>query len=276
MQSITPTNNIHTPRVGISTACYYPQDTYLSFCEVLSAGVPVVEIFMNSLGELEESNLVRYRNEAKASGCEIISFHPYTSAFESLLFFSEYKRRFYDGLELYKKFFYGAAFLGAKYFVFHGERNTPTFSRGLSDDDSICEAYSRLVETVSEFGLIFTQENVNNHRSHSAEYIKKLRRLVPKLQYTFDLKQAVRAKQNYSDIIAAMGEQLCHIHINDFGEHECCLPFTGNIDLYDVQRKLCNIGYGGDYILEVYRASFKDNTDLCESLDKTKQLFCKY
>lgn len=274
MKSQNSDDKPRTPRVGISTACYYPQDTYLSFCETLTAGAPVVEIFMNSLDELQKPNLSRYRTEAEANGCEIISFHPYTSAFESLLFFSEYKRRFNDGLELYKRFFDGAAFLGAKYFVFHGERSMPTFSRGLSDDDSLCEAYGRLIETAEGFGLIFTQENVNNHRSHSAEYIKKLRQLVPELHYTFDLKQAARAKQSYEDIIEAMGEKLCHIHINDFGEQECCLPFMGNIDLYDVKQKLCSVGYKGDYILEVYRANFKDNTDLCSSLDKIKRLFC--
>lgn len=262
-------------RVGISTACYYPQDTYLSFLDVLSANVPVTEIFMNSLDEIKKENLDRYVAEAKAHSTEIISFHPYTSAFESLLFFSEYKERVADGIEMYKRFFEGASYLGAKYFVFHGERNTPTFSRGLADDDCICESYGRLIETAKQFGLVFTQENVNNHRSHSAEHIKKLRRLVPDLKYTFDLKQAVRARQDYGDIITAMGDRLCHIHINDYGEHECCLPFEGNIDFIDVKSKLDKINYSGDYIVEVYRTNFSGKEDLCRCIAKTEAVFCK-
>ena len=262
-------------QVGISTACYYPHDTYLSLLEVLSADVAVCEVFMNSLQELEKSNLERYREKLKEKGARVISFHPYTSAFESLLFFSEYGERMKDGLELYKRFFEGAAELGAKYFVFHGERNIPTFSRGLADDETIFRAYTALIDEAKAYGLVFTQENVNNHRSHSAEFIKKLRELVPELRFTFDLKQAFRAKQDYAEIIRTMGDRLCHIHINDFGEHECCLPFEGNADLYDVKKELSAINYKGDYILEVYRASFCDNRDLCASLEKTRKLFCE-
>jgi len=262
-------------RLGVSTACYYPQDTFLSFKEVISANVPVAEVFMNSLDELEKSNLDRYREQMSEHGIEIISFHPYTSAFESLLFFSEYTRRVNDGIELYKRFFDAAAYLGAKYFVFHGERNVPTFSRGLSGDDVICNSYGRLIETAKSFGIVFTQENVNAHRSHCADHILKLRKLVPELRFTFDLKQALRAKQNYADIIAAMGDRLCHIHINDFGENECCLPFTGNVDLYDVAQRLRDINYNGDYVLEIYRTGFTDNSQLCEALDKTRNLFCR-
>lgn len=262
-------------QVGISTACYYPEDTFLSFEQVLSADVKICEVFMNSLQELEKSNLKRYTEKLNDCGAKVVSFHPYTSAFESLLFFSEYDKRMNDGIELYKRFFEGAAILGAKYFVFHGERNVPTFSRGLSDDETIVRAYTTLIETARSFGLVFTQENVNNHRSHSPEFIKKLKNLVPELRYTFDLKQAFRAKQNYADIISEMGDRLCHIHINDFGEHECCLPFTGNADLEDVKKRLSEINYSGDYILEVYRASFCDNRDLCLSLEKTRALFCE-
>ncbi len=262
-------------RVGISTACYYPQDTFLSFCEVLKAEVPIAEVFMNSLAELDKQNLQRYRDEMKAKGVEIISFHPYTSAFESLMFFSEYNLRRCDGIELYKRFFDAAQFLGAKIFVFHGEKASPTFSRDLSDDEAVIGTYSELIETAKNFGLTFTQENVNNHRSQNAKYIKKLSKLVPELRFTFDLKQALRAHEDYSEIINAMGEKLCHIHINDFGKKECCLPFDGEVDLFDVKDKLSRIGYCGDYILEVYRASFDTTESLVNSLEKTKQLFCK-
>lgn len=262
-------------RVGISTACYYPLDTFESFCEVEKANVPIAEVFMNSVTEITPQNLRRYRDEMNAHGTEIISFHPYTSAFESLLFFSEYGKRVDDGIELYKTFFDAARYLGAKYFVFHGERNIPTFSRGLSEDSATCEVYGRLIETAKSFDLIFTQENVNNHRSQSAERIKRLSELVPELYFTFDLKQAFRAKQDYADIISAMGSKMKHIHINDFGEQECCLPGKGFADLEDVKRRLDAIGYEGDFILEVYRTCFDGLEDLCDSLEKTNQLFCR-
>lgn len=261
-------------RVGISTACFYPQDTFASFLEVLSAGAPAVEVFMNALSEINRQYLSRFRTEAAAHGAEIVSFHPYTSAFESLLFFSEYVPRQNDGLEMYKRFFDAAAFLGARCFVFHGERSTPTFSRGLSTDGLLCEVYGRLIETAKSFGLVFTQENVNNFRSHDPAFLRRLRTLLPELRFTFDLKQAIRAKVDCGETVRAMGDRLFHIHINDFGERECCLPFDGTADLAGLRDSLKEIGYAGDYIIEVYRASFGTNEELSRALLRTEAFFC--
>lgn len=266
---------INISKVGISTACYYPENTFVSLQNVLDTGVPVAEVFMNSLEELEPSNLKRFTDEASAHGAEIVSFHPYTSAFESLLFFSEYKLRLCDGIELYKRFFEAARILGAKYFVFHGEKNSPTFSRSLSSREHICEVYGRLIEAARKEGLTFTQENVNNFRSHSPEYIKYLYDTIPELCFTFDLKQALRARQDHIAIVDAMGERMKHIHINDFGEHECCLPFEGYVNMNELSAKLNEHSYSGDFILEVYRANFEGTKDLVNSLEKVKKTFCK-
>ncbi len=260
-------------RVGVSTACFYPMDTFDSLCEILSTGTKKAEVFMNSLGELSPENILRFRHELEAHGASIVSFHPYTSAFESLMFFSEYSARIDDGIEIYKRFFNGAAELGAKYFVFHGERNIPTFSRGLSSDSIICEAYGRLIDEAHKAGIIFTQENVNNLRSQNGDYIRKLRTLVPELRFTFDLKQAYRAGVDYSDVVSAMGDRLVHVHINDFGEKECCLPFEGNADMYGLSRQLLDIGYTGDFILEVYRTNFGETAELCDCFTKLEALF---
>lgn len=265
---------INIQKVGISTACFYPENTFVSLCNVMRTGVPVAEVFMNSLEELEPSNLKRFTDEASAHGAEIVSFHPYTSAFESLLFFSEYKLRLNDGIELYKRFFEAARILGAKYFVFHGEKNAPTFSRSLSSREHICEVYGRLIEAARNEGLTFTQENVNNFRSHSPEYIRYLYYTVPELCFTFDLKQALRARQDHIATVDAMGDRLRHIHINDFGEHECCLPFRGLVNMHELAEKLFEHSYSGDFILEVYRANFEDDSELVESLEKVKNTFC--
>lgn len=260
--------------VGISTACFYPEDTYQAFCRVSRLGAPVAEVFMNSVEELSSASLKRFRIRAEESGTRIISLHPYTSAFESLLFFSEYRARLADGLEVYKRFFNGAAELGADYLVFHGEKCTPTFSRSLSCDEFICESYGRLIELGKSFGVMFTQENVNNHRSQTADFIKKLNTLVPNLHYTFDLKQAYRAKQPYEDILDAMRGKLVHVHMNDFGEHECCLPFTGLVDMTRFCEKLDEIGYQNNAVIEVYRSSFEKETELADAMHKTQAVFC--
>lgn len=262
------------PRVGISTACFYPDNMFSAFTSAAAFDVPIAELFITTLGELTSENLSLLKAEMKAKGTQIVSVHPYTSAFESQMFFSEYTARISDGIEIYKHFFDAAATLGANFFVFHGERNVPTFSRGLSGKEIIQEAYGRLIETAKNFGLTFTQENVNNQRSQSADFIKYLSETVPELNFTFDLKQAYRAKQNFEDIVSAMGKKLVHVHINDFGEHECCLPFTGNADLVRLSHMLKELEYKGNYILEVYKTCLTSNTDVSGSLKKTQELFC--
>ncbi len=259
--------------VGISTACYYPEDTYSAFRHVCDIGAPIAEVFMNSVDELSHESLKRFRDLSLASGTKIVSFHPYTSAFESLLFFSEYRRRIADGLEVYKRFFDGAAYLGARYFVFHGEKSTATFSRSLACDEILLESYSALIETAKSFGLVFTQENVNNHRSHSAVFLSRLRELLPDLRFTFDLKQAYRARVDYREILSVMGDRLVHMHINDFGEHECALPFDGAVNLPEVKRHLNELSYRGDMVIEVYRTCFSGDCALRVALDKTSTLF---
>ena len=118
-------------RVGISTACYYPKDTFESFCEILKADVPVAEVFMNSLTEITPENLSRYKSEMQAHGTEIVSFHPYMSAFESLLFFSEYTLRISDGIEFYKRFFEAAKVLGIDGYLFDGDSEKLRSTLGL-------------------------------------------------------------------------------------------------------------------------------------------------
>lgn len=261
-------------RVGLSTACFYPEDTFSAFRRVADAGAPVAEVFMNAVDELTPSSLKRFRDYAKQSGTEILSLHPYTSAFESLLFFSEYGKRLNDGLELYKRFFDGAAQIGAKYLVFHGEKSTPTFSRELSSETQICEVYGRLIDLAESYGVTFTQENVNNHRSQSPVFLHYLNKQIPKIRFTFDLKQVYRAKQTYRDVISAMGEKIVHVHMNDFGENECCLPFDGYVNMPHLKIALDSVGYRNAFVLEVYRSCFREDSELIRAMNKTRALFC--
>ena len=57
----------------------------------------------------------------------ITSVHPYCSGFEPFLLFSDYIRRFKDGINIYKDFFWAASYLGAKVLILHGDSETLRF-----------------------------------------------------------------------------------------------------------------------------------------------------
>ncbi len=262
-------------KFGISTACLYPEGVLESVNKICSLDVPVCEIFMNSITEATHSEIAQIKEVLKRSNTDIISLHPFTAVIEGLMFFSGYKKRIHDGMELYKKFFEAAHSLGAKYVVFHGERDHATFGQTMIDEDSAFEVYEMLCRAANNCGVMFTQENVAHFRSQNPSFIKNLKNaLGNKIGFTFDIKQAYRGGSDPFSMIEAMGDRLLHFHINDFSkENECCLPGCGDTDYKKIFEKLRQIGYKGDFVLEVYRNNFSVLSDLKENLAVIKDNF---
>ena len=114
--------------VGVSTACLYPLETEKALKLLCQSGVKNIEIFVNSVSEISGSVLTEIKNIIKDFDCRITSIHPYTSGSEPIMFFSNYQRRFLDGVEQYLRFCDFANELDANILVFHGDRkesNTP-------------------------------------------------------------------------------------------------------------------------------------------------------
>lgn len=103
---------------GLSTACFYPELTERGLMFAASIGAQAAEVFFNAPSELTDSFVRELRRIADGSGTRILSVHPFTSGLEPLLFFSGYRRRFCDGVELYKRYFHAANLLGANLLVF--------------------------------------------------------------------------------------------------------------------------------------------------------------
>lgn len=261
-------------RVGISSACFYPETVLDASKHTLSFGVPVMEIFLNSIHELSNDNLEAVKKNADNSGTQIVSVHPFTAVMEGMLFFSGYKDRIYDGLSLYERFFAAANTLGAKYFVFHGDRKKTTYGQKQMPEDDMCEIYYKLIHLAQKYDIIFTQENVAQYRSEDPIFLQKLyKNLGNDIHFTYDIKQEMRAGLPFLSVYEAQRDALSHIHINDFGFNECCLPFEGNIDFAKLKRRLCEDNYCGDCVIEVYKSNIENDEALKSSLLKTRAFF---
>ena len=159
---------------GISTSCFYPLETEKALALLVEAGAKNGEVFLNSFSELEEPYLRALDRAARAGGLGILSVHPFTSGWEGSLFFSGYPRRMEDGIDLYRRFFWGAALLGADKVIFHGAPLGMEIPM-----EEYARRYARLDQAARELGVRLCHENVCRTVSRSAAFFRELLRFCP-------------------------------------------------------------------------------------------------
>ncbi|WP_411678201.1 sugar phosphate isomerase/epimerase family protein [Caproicibacter sp.] len=258
-------------RAGISTACLYPMLLEDAFSELLKLQFHEFEIFINTFSELKPDYVRELRLKAKDTGSRIKSLHPFTSGFESFMLFSDYERRFLDGLEIYKRYFEVCNLLGAEIFVLHGKRSE---KRSPAADLQYYERYVRLFQLGKKFGVTVAQENVNNFLSDDPSFIFKMKEHCGEnCAFVLDIKQAVRGGQDPYRICAAMGDRIVHVHMNDnMPGSDCVLPGCGTMNYPALIRMLEKFSFDGDLIIEVYRKNFTRMEELVSAKHVVEEL----
>lgn len=98
--------------IGVSTACLYPLETEKALYELAERGEKNVEIFVNSIDELEGQVLVELRRIIGEYGMNVLSMHPFSSPMETLFLFGDYPRRTEYLIDIYKRYFEVMAEIG--------------------------------------------------------------------------------------------------------------------------------------------------------------------
>ena len=248
--------------IGISTACLYPMTTELALKTLLEAGFRLFELFFNSYSEINPGYVRELKRQADAYEAKIVSIHPFTSGFETMLLFSDYERRYTDALDFYQEYFEAAAILGAKILVLHGERD---YWRKRITEEVYLERYAGLRKKGKIYGVDVAQENVNAFRSEDPAFLCRMReKLHGDCSFVYDVKQAVRAGYDAYEVCNAMGDRIVHVHLNDnFGkEKDCLLPGKGQMDYMRLGEQLAAQNYQGDAVIEVYRGDFSEIEEL--------------
>ncbi len=249
-------------KIGISTASLYPLETEKSLEILCQNEIPVTEIFFNSQSELKTDFVKNLQLLTKTYGTKVASVHPCGSMGEPYFLFTEYKRRYEEARDWYKRYYEAAAILGARFVVLHGDT--------LAGHISFEEYYCRLAEMnmqALEFGVTVTHENVNKYRCATPENVKTLSELSEgKQKFTFDVKQSIRAGFSPYEMYDAMGENIVNVHISDNSKTaDCLLPGKGDFDFNKLFDRLSADGYNGACLIEVYRHAYKDVSELIES-----------
>lgn len=262
---------------GCSTASFYPMQIEEALDILVGMDCKNVELFINASAEMTPGFIKELRRRTDDAGVTVTSVHPYTSAMEGMLLFSEYDRRTQEGFELYSRYMETAAMLGAAYVVIHGlyrMRKSLRSAHGISDE-TYYERMGKLFEMGRQLGAVPAQENVFNHRSSDPAFIAGMRKcLGNSCAFVLDLKQCRLSKVVLEEMMDAMGPRLSHVHLSDSDDQQpCILPGRGTLDLNWLRGALQSRGYEGKIVTEVYRDAFQDMSELKESLAYTRQYF---
>ena len=238
---------------GISTACFYPAVTEDSLLQLAALEPPCVEVFLNAATELQPQYLKRLRAIADHAGIRVVSVHPYCSIMEPMLFFSQYQRRFEEGVELYKHFFRAAALLGADTLVFHGDHKQSPLPR-----EEYFRRFLILWEEAKAMGIHLCQENVERCASGKIDFLANMRKCLPQVEYILDVKQAVRSGIDPLKLVAILGNQVRHIHMSDHRKGaDCLIPGDGVFNIREFLLTMRNNRFSGGVIVELYRENFE-------------------
>ena len=252
---------------GISTSCFYPALTEWAVRILAQEKVPATEVFLNSFSELDPSYLRQQKNMLDYGGTRVLSVHPFTCGLEPMLFFGDYRRRFEDGVELYKRYYEAAAELGAQYFVLHGDRK-----EGTLPDEAYFERFAELDAVGRPYGVRLAQENVARCRSGKLSFLKKMKQALPDAAFVLDVKQARRSGEDWREIVDVLGGSLRHVHISGASAEKDCLSLLeGDFPLEEFLGALKKNGFAGGVILELYRQNYGGYGELMESLHKMEQ-----
>lgn len=261
-------------RVGISSAVFYPQMSEVAIEKICNAEVACAEFFYNCDYEISDvyvDTLKKYTADKKT---EIISVHPYTAFAEDVFFFSDYERRTEENIKRYSGIFQRAKRLGAKFLTLHGERlNKSTFSGAEIAEKRAMDSLSALADEAKRCGITLCLENVAWCKSSDLEYLRKVSENVDNICFTLDLKQARRAAIPYERYLEIMGERLRNIHVSDCkGANDCLLPGEGEFDFSRFIDQVKQLGYAGDFIIEVYSSAFEKENKIFKAKDYLESL----
>lgn len=255
----------------MSTACLYPELLEDSLYKLAVNGVSCTEIFVNSYSELRRGYAENLKEMMNRFDMDCVSVHPFTCEIEPIMLFSDYERRTADFLEYCKKYFQFMNIVGAKIFVLHGGKS----DRG---KEFYCERYSRLFRLGKGFGITVAVENVSRCQSSSSAFIHDISRMLnDEFAFVLDTKQALRAGETPFAFLEAAGKKTVHVHISDSGETGDCLAIgKGNFRFRQFLEKLNNYNHDASVVLELYRNSFSNISELIHSYSILNKMVGSY
>lgn len=255
-------------KIGLSTAAFYGRwETEEAAAHLSDYGAECAEAFLQTRGEMTRGFAEDVRQ--KLDGIPCTSMHPKGTLFENELF-GRSPRQQAEGWDFFRRALDAVAKLGAAYYVYHGWHSS-TGSKMAFDAQKNADIVGKMQMEAAKRGIRVAWENVSWCQLTTPERVTEMRRWLPDIGFTLDIKQAMRVGRAPIEFIGAMGGQLVNVHICDWqSDGALCLPGEGSFDFDAFILALKREGYDGPIIVEPYLALIRSDEKLRQSLNKMK------
>ena len=256
--------------IGVSTATFFLRmynENAISRIDDL--GAKTCEVFLECPSEYTVDFgkiLLDNRGDLK-----VHSVHVATMTFETELF-SGFDRAFADAQVTFANVLSIAKMLGAKFYTMHGRAR---IKKGGDYDDYFKNGkrLELLCDFASNYDVKICLENVPWALYNRVGYFKEIKKYAPSLCATLDVKQARLSGCNYADYVNEMGASLKTVHLSDVDQNgKIRLPGQGIFNFEDLFKRLRDVGFDGDMLIEVYKDDFKHDVEIVESLEYLNEL----
>lgn len=256
--------------IGVSTASLflrqYNEDSIVTLNEL---DARVCEVFLESFSEYEPE-YGKLLLERKGN-LDVHSLHVVTMNFETELF-SVNPRAFKDAVVWFEKVLTVGKTLGAKCYTMHGRARIKP-NGNYDDYKAAGERFEILCKIAEKYGINVCLENVSWAFCNYPDFFRNVRKYSEDLKATLDIKQARLSGYDYREYIDAFGENIKTVHLSDIGDDgRIRLPGKGNFDFEELFKRLKDVGYKSDMLIEAYKNDYDKLSEIKESLDYLREI----
>ena len=260
-------------QLGISTSSLFLKaDNDRAMALFKEWRIPVAEVFLTTFSEYNRA-FGKLLHEINGE-TEVHSVHVLNTQYEPQLYNRHPKVR-KDAYTLLTMAMEAAEELHAKYYTFHGVariKRTPY----ILDYDKIGADTALIFNICKQHGVTLSYENVHWAYYNEPGFFTEVKRRVPGLSATLDIKQARQSKIDYREFLAEMGNSVVTLHLSDVDENgKICLPGKGIFDFYELFSRVRDMGADPTALIEVYPETYDKYEDLLASLDYLKEVAAK-
>ncbi len=256
--------------IGVSTATFflrrYNED---SISIIKDLGGRTCEVFLECPSEYtkEYGELLLERK----GDLKVHSIHAVTMNYETELF-NSFDRAYNDALKSFSEVLNIGKMLGASCYTMHGRAR---IKKG-ADYDNYVKNGKRLEELCNfarNYDIQICLENVPWALCNRPEYFREIVKYAPSLCATLDVKQARISGYDYREYLNAMGQRIRTVHLSDVDENgKIRLPGKGTFDFEELFKRLKDVGFNGDMLIEVYKDDYQDEREITQSLEYLNNL----
>ena len=260
-------------KFGISTASLFlrkPTEEALKF--LAENNVESCEVFFSTYCEYEKEFAQSLLSVKK--NINVNSMHVLNTQYEPQLY-NLNPRAKADAFKMLEKTTTAGEIIGAKYYTFHGMARYKVTPIKM-DYDRIGSVTQEVIEVCKKHGITLSYENVHWSYYNYIGFFTEIKKRCPELKGVLDIKQAWQNKIHYGEFIKEMNSDIVTVHVSDVDENgKIVLPGKGNFNFNEMFLRLKDVGFNGTVLIEVYKDSYQNESELFESLNFLKTAYQK-